>query len=148
MATPTFNRAWRTVSGLTWSSLPIEAQESPEAEENRSFDMVGGQDRPTPGNLLAFEKGQDGGPVNRVLAGQGECRRSGHVGGHELLNLLGMETALDLSRAVRRNTTAPDSCAVSGPNEDMVEELADGCSDPRIDQIRQCDTALIPHFPW
>jgi hypothetical protein len=31
MATPVFNRAWRTVSGLTWSSLPIEAQESPDA---------------------------------------------------------------------------------------------------------------------
>ena len=31
MATPAFNSAWRTVSGLTWNSLPIEAQESPEA---------------------------------------------------------------------------------------------------------------------
>ena len=31
MATPAFNRAWRTVSGLTWSSFPIEAQELPEA---------------------------------------------------------------------------------------------------------------------
>ncbi len=31
MATPAFNRAWRIVSGLTWSSLPIEAQERPEA---------------------------------------------------------------------------------------------------------------------
>ena len=31
MATSAFNRAWRTVSGLTWSSLAIEAQERPEA---------------------------------------------------------------------------------------------------------------------
>jgi hypothetical protein len=31
MATPAFNRAWRIVSGLTWSSLPIEEQERPEA---------------------------------------------------------------------------------------------------------------------
>ena len=31
IATPAFNRAWRTVSGLTRNSSPIEAQESPDA---------------------------------------------------------------------------------------------------------------------
>ena len=44
-----------------------------------SFDVVRGQHPPSPGHLVAFEEGQDGGPVNRVLAGQGECRRSGQV---------------------------------------------------------------------
>jgi len=43
---------------------------------------------------------------------------------------------------------APDRGAGSGLTEDIVVELADGCSDPRIDQIRPCDTALIRHFPW
>ena len=31
MATPTLRRAWRIVSGLTWNSRAIEAQERPEA---------------------------------------------------------------------------------------------------------------------
>ena len=31
IATPSFNKAWRIVSGLTWSSLPIEAHERPDA---------------------------------------------------------------------------------------------------------------------
>jgi hypothetical protein len=56
---------------------------------NRSFDVVRGQHPPSSGHLVAFEKGQDGGSVNRVLAGQGECRRSGQVGGKELFDFLG-----------------------------------------------------------
>jgi hypothetical protein len=31
IATPSFNKAWRIVSGLTWSSLPMEAHERPDA---------------------------------------------------------------------------------------------------------------------
>ena len=100
--------------------------------------MVPGQDPPTPGHLVAFEKGQDGSPVNRVPAGQGECRRSGQVGGDQLLDFLGRESARDLSRAIRQNTTAPDGCAVSVRSDDMVLEIADCCSDPWIDQIRPC----------
>jgi hypothetical protein len=97
---------------------------------------------------VAFEKGQDSCPVNRVLAGQGECRRSGQVGGYEVLNLLGWEPTLDLPRGAKWNTTAPDSCSDSGPNEDTIVEVADRCSDPRIDQIRPYDTARNPHVPW
>ena len=96
--------------------------------------MVRGQNPPSSGHLVAFEKGQDGGPVNRVLAGQGQWRCSGQVGGHELLNLFGSEKALDLSRAVGRPATGPGICAVSERTKDMVEELSDGCLDPRTDQ--------------
>jgi hypothetical protein len=42
MATPAFNRAWRTVSGLTWRSLPIEAQERPEAYDETARSMWSG----------------------------------------------------------------------------------------------------------
>ena len=105
--------------------------------------MVRGQYPPSSDHLVAFEKGQDRGPVNRVLSGQGECRRSGQVGGHQPFDFLGGEPALDLSRAVRRNTTAREACAVSGLAEDMVVELADGCSDSRSDQIRPYDAAPI-----
>ena len=124
-----------------------DAGASRRVQRDGSFDVLRKQHPPSPGHLVAFEKGQDGGPVNRVLAGQGECRRSGQVGGDELLDLLGREPTLDLSRAVRPNVTAPDSCAVSGGTKDMVEELADGRLDLRIHQIGPCDTALIRHFP-
>jgi len=117
-------------------------------QRDGSFSVITGQHSPSPGHSVALEEGQDGGPVNRVLVGQGERRRSSEVAGDELLDFLGWEPALDLSRAVWWNATAPNSCAVSVRTEDMVEELADCCSDPRIDQIRPCDTAQIPHLPW
>jgi len=115
---------------------------------NRSFDVARGEHPPSSGDLVAFEKRQDSGPVNRVLAGQGERRRSCQVASDELLDFLGWEPALNLPRALRRNTKAPSSCVVSRLTDDVFVELADGCSDPRIDQIRPCDTALIRHFPW
>ena len=67
MATPAFNRAWRTVPGYTWSSLPIEAQERPEAQDEIARSMWSGvSTRPRLDTRLAFEKGQDAGPMNRV----------------------------------------------------------------------------------
>jgi len=124
------------------------AGESQRVQRHGSFNVVRGQHPPSSGHPVAFEKSQDSCPVNRVLAGQGECRRSGQVASDELIDLLGWEPALNLSRAIGLNTTALDRCTVSGLTEDMVVELPDGCSDPRIDQIRPCDTAQIPHFPW
>lgn len=112
------------------------------------FNVVRGQHPPSSGHLVAFEKGQDGGPVNRVLAGQGECRRSRQVGGYELPNLFGWKTMLDMSRTAGWNATCPGICAVSERTKDIVVELTNGGSDPRIDQIRPFDTPLIRYYPW
>jgi hypothetical protein len=58
----------------------------------------------------------------RTVSGQRRAPRFPRVG-----------VGAGLSRVVRWNTTAPDSCAVPRRTEDMVVELADGCSDPRIE---------------
>jgi hypothetical protein len=42
IGTLAFRSAWRTVSGLTWSSLPIEAQESPDAYRDTARSMWSG----------------------------------------------------------------------------------------------------------
>jgi len=57
IATSTFCKEWRTVSGLTLSSLPIETQGSLEAYRIDSFDVVG-QDTPSSRYPVALEKSQ------------------------------------------------------------------------------------------
>jgi hypothetical protein len=117
-------------------------------EDKSSLDVIWGKHAPTSGHPMAFEKGQNGRPVNRVFAGELDNGRSGEVTGDELLDLLGRKPALDLFRTPGSNTTGamagPDSW---GRTEDAVIELPDDNSKPGIDQSCPWDTVPVSLSP-